>query len=69
MITATFAGGPLDGQTRALPHDAPPLTLPLSGLAANDKIGTARVSIDLSYVHYVLHFTDKHGVAHYYVPN
>lgn len=64
MITATFKGGPLDGQTKELPVDVSPLEVfaPIPGLpdpGPMSNVGKQR---------YVLHLTDKKGVAHYYVP-
>jgi hypothetical protein len=73
MIYATFQGGPLNGQTKELRgHEEPPLTMQWE-TPSNVTLDPAQMSCDvssmhLSFVRYVLHFIDKRGVAHYYIP-
>jgi hypothetical protein len=57
VITARFAGGPRDGQELQLDIAEPSLYVEFPS------------SIGVGLVRYALHFTDRKGVAHYYVPN
>lgn len=56
MIPAILDGGPLDGRELQVPEESLELQL--------DDDTSGRVVT----VRYVLHYTDKKGVRHYYVP-
>lgn len=64
-VTATFRGGPLDGQTRELPYPSAPLEVYAE---AGGKLATGPMAI-AGKTRYVLgRLDDRKRVAHYHVP-